>query len=416
MGYFRYKQIDAKGKVQGGLIQLPFTNPASAITYLEGQGGTVIYAYPLNPQLGTILSTLQEFTSERVTRDQLAEGLNNLAVMLKAGMPLLTALRDSLAKHDNPTLARVGRELVQRIENGSSLSEAFSQYPTLFPETLIYLTRLGEESGALDRTIRDAANHEKRSSRIMQEARSALIYPAFMLTAILAAAVFWLVYVIPQISAIFVQMKMKLPAFTLFVMSVATTIQNWLFPIVIALALSIFALVISLRESPQVRWVIHSLLLKLPVVGVIVSTANIAFIAEYFALMLNAGVDVLRSLDILSQSLTNEVYRQKLASVRSHLIQGTGLHHAFAQADIFPPFVVRMVGVGEQSGSLAEQLSYVADDFRIRLEQLVTTISKSIEPIALTIGGLLFALLAAALFMPIYSLLSNLSGGRGGGL
>ncbi|MBF0263450.1 MAG: type II secretion system F family protein, partial [Magnetococcales bacterium] len=159
MAYFHYKLVAREGVVRGGVIHLPFDNPLSAIAYLERQGGTVVFVNPLHPWLGATWGVLERFFQTRVEVATMAEALNNAAIMLQAGIPVVTAIQDALADHDNPTLAMVGRDLVSRIHAGSSLSEAARKWERFFPETALFLMRIGEETGSLDRTIQDASRH-----------------------------------------------------------------------------------------------------------------------------------------------------------------------------------------------------------------------------------------------------------------
>ena len=155
---------------------------------------------------------------------------------------------------------------------------------------------------------------------------------------------------------------------------------------------------------------IETLLLKLPVSSTIITASTLAFITEYFSLMINVGIDVMRAMDILMDSIKNEVYREKLGEVRTIMGKGEGIADAFKKASIFPPFVVRMINVGEQSGTLPEQLTYIAEDYSARLSITVSTISKMIEPIVLLVAGAMFAIIIGGFFLPIYDLISTVSG------
>ncbi|MEO5346144.1 MAG: type II secretion system F family protein, partial [Magnetococcus sp. YQC-9] len=197
MAYFHYKLIAREGMVRGGVIHLPFDSPLSAIAYLERQGGTVIFAHPLHPWLGATWGVLERFFETKVEVATMAEALNNVAIMLKAGIPVVAAVQDSLAEHDNPTLAKVGRDLVNRIHSGSSLSDAARKWQRYFPDTALFLMRIGEETGSLDKTIQDASRHMIKVDKIVRETKGALMYPAIMFTVIFMAMAFWLYAVVP---------------------------------------------------------------------------------------------------------------------------------------------------------------------------------------------------------------------------
>ncbi|MBF0177801.1 MAG: type II secretion system F family protein [Magnetococcales bacterium] len=411
MAYFRYKLIDKDGRVRGGWVELPFQNPVSAMTYLEKKGSTVLFVEAIPPVLAGLFGAVMEFFATPVTKAELAEALNNVAVMLSAGIPLLTALKDAMGEHDNPTLARLGNEIAMRVEGGVSLTEAVKMYPQHFPGAMVFLVKLGEESGNLDRTLKDAGDHVKRVDRIMKDTKSAMIYPAFMFTAIFGAMAFWLVVVAPVLSELFRQAELKLPWFTVAVIHASDFLKDYILMIMVAIFVLYRLLKLANDIHKPTRRFFHRLWLKIPVIKMIIQSFNLAFITEYLSLMLQSGVDIFKSLDTMSQNLKNEIYKEKLAQVRSHLVQGNGLRDSFHEARIFPSFVVRMIGVGEQSGTLSDQLNYVAEDYRIKLELLVANIAKIIEPVALAVGGGLFIAIIIALFAPVYQLVSKMGGG-----
>ncbi|MBF0135854.1 MAG: type II secretion system F family protein [Magnetococcus sp. DMHC-1] len=411
MGHFRYKLIDKDGVIRGGLVELPFQNPISAMTYLEKKGSTVLFAESVPPLLSRLIALLTEFFAKPVTKAELAESLSNVAVMLSAGIPLMTALKDAMAEHDNSTLARLGGEIVMRIEGGTSLADAVKAYPQHFPGSMVFLVRLGEESGNLDRTLKDAGEHVKRVDRIINDTKSAMIYPAFMFTAIFGAIGFWLVIVAPVLSELFRQAELKLPWFTLMVIAASDFLKEYILYILVSTVVGVRVLMFINKIHQPTRRFLHGLWLKVPIIKMIIHSFNLAFITEYLSLMLQSGVDIFKSLDTMSQNLKNEVYKEKLAQVRANLIQGTGLRDSFHSVNIFPSFVVRMIGVGEQSGTLSDQLKYIAEDYRTKLELLVANIGKIIEPVALAVGGGLFLVMIIALFAPVYQLVSKMGAG-----
>ncbi|MEG3639703.1 type II secretion system F family protein [Magnetococcus sp. PR-3] len=408
MGYFYYKYLSKDGPIEGGFVDLPYDNPISATTYLEQQGHTVIVVKQLSNAVGAIVGLLVHTFEKEVTMEVLAEALTNMAVMLKAGIPLIACLKDTLADHDNPTLAKVGQQLVMRVEAGSNLTEALAAFPRYFPETLVFLVRLGEETGSLDQTVRDAAAHTQKMDKIRRDTKSAMTYPTFMFIAIFGAMFFWIYLVVPPMANMFKQFQLDLPAFTQWVIAGSVWVKaniGLLFGTIFGVVGSIVALV---KSSSKVRVLIQKVLMHTPIFKVIIVAFNLAFITQYMSMMLRAGVDVMRTLQVLKEAIPNEVYRNYLDQVQENLVSGIGLRESFEKVGIFPSFVVRMIGVGEQSGTLSEQLEFIAEDYRVKLEELVSNIGKLVEPIAIVVGGGMFIALAMALFAPLYTLIKNI--------
>ncbi|MBF0371320.1 MAG: type II secretion system F family protein [Magnetococcales bacterium] len=404
MAFFIYRLISREGRVQGGLTDLPFDNPISAMTYLEGEGNTVLYAQPLPGAVGGTLAFLDQLFEHKVKAMDVAEVLNNVAMMLKSGIPLVSALEDTLIKHDNPTLIKVGRDVVQRIKSGSSLSQAMSRWPRFFPDTAIFLIRIGEETGTLDRTVQDASAHIVKMDRIIRETKRALTYPAVMLSAIFTAAAFWLYFVVPLMVGLLSTLDKDLPALTRGILAASNFLQNNLIGVILFLVVLVVGFKISLKKSQWFRRRFHGFLLAMPPINKILHTSNLAFITEYFSVLLNAGVDAMKSLDVLRGSVSNELYRERIGVVRESLVKGVGLRQAFTDGAVFPPLVVRLIGVGEQSGRLDEQLRFAAEEYGNRLDSMIATLSKVIEPVALVIGGILFLTLLVGMLLPLYTM------------
>ncbi|NGZ06432.1 MAG: type II secretion system F family protein [Magnetococcales bacterium] len=404
MAHFHYKLITKQGIMQGGVVDLPFDSPLSATAYLERQGGAVIFVKPLPAWMGNLYGGVERFFEVRIETATMAEALNNVAIMLKSGIPVVAAIQDAMADNDNPTLAKVGRDLVSRIHAGSSLSESARNWGRYFPDTTLFLMRIGEETGSLDRTIQDASRHMIKVDRIARETKGALMYPAIMFSVIFLAMAFWLYAVVPMVLPLLKATGKELPALTQGIIATANFLQAHLGLLAVGSVVVVVVFKTLMQRVYGFRRQVHGFLLHMPIIGTIIHASNLAFITAYFSLLLNAGVDVIKSLDILGGALSHEIYKEKMKEVRVGLVNGLGLRTSFADAGIFPPFVVRMIGIGEVSGALPRQLDFAAEEYGRRLDDLIKTLGKSIEPIALVLGGGLFVLLLVGMFMPLYSM------------
>ncbi len=410
MNYFRYKLIQSGGGVVSGITRLAYSDELSAISYLERQDNTVLYAKKVNAVTSVFFRCLSARPRKRVTRSFQAELLSNVSIMLRSGVPLTTALREAAGSSDRVDLEGDIKDMILQIEGGSTFSEAAQKYQYIFPRTVIYLIRLGEETGKLDRVLMDASEHLKRMQKIVSDTKQALLYPSFVFFSMGAGLLFWFYYVVPRIVSLFNEMDVTLPPLTLFLINLSKFVQEYFFEIVVvALAVGFFT-ALAYKTSRSMRKAVDVLLLKLPISRTIVSASVMAFITEYFSLLLNVGIDILHSMDVLKESINNEVYREKLVEVSAGLSRGDGIGESFKRAVVFPAFVVRMIHVGEQSGTLPEQLGHIAEDYRNRLSVVVGTIGKVIEPVVLVVAGTMFAIIVGGLFLPIYDLVSKLSG------
>lgn len=405
--YFSYHVIDHEGGSSRGIAQLPYADSVEVITFLEQKGYTVLEVKQVGPVISGALRLLSGARKKKVERKEVSEFLSNLSVILKSGLPLMTGLQESVTESENPTLVETIEGVIQRVEGGIGFAEAASAYPEVFSNTVVYLIRLGEETGQLDRTIKDAALHLKKIDRIITETKQALIYPGFVFLTLTLATIFWFYSVVPKIVMLFKGMNVELPPITLALMSISEFIQAHLLDMAFGVFITVMALKELIRKNRRVRRAFHALLLKLPVVGVIVNASTLAFISEYFSLLLNSGIDLLKALEILSNSVGNEVFREKIDIVREELKAGAGVAAGFRRANVFSSFLIRMLSVGEQSGTLPEQLRFVAEEYSTRLSDIVTNIGKMIEPLVLMLAGAIFAVIGGGLFLPIYDLIGK---------
>lgn len=382
----------------------------SAISHLERDGSTTIFVKRLGKIPSFFLNIISFRPFKKLKRAFQAEFLNNVSIMLHSGVVLTTALKEASIGAENPDFESDVEDIILKIQDGSSLSSAAEKYAYIFPKTVIHLIRLGEETGKLGETLLDASEHLKRLQEIISDTKQALLYPSFVFFAMGGGLIFWFYYVVPQIISLFKDMDVTLPAITVFIIQVSEFVQNNILAMLLGIVLSTIFFIFAHKNSRQVRKASSALILQLPVTKAISSASALAFISEYFSLLINAGIDIIRSLDILKDSIKNEVYRDKIEIVKATISRGEGIADSFSKAGIFPSFVVRMISVGEQSGTLTDQLSYIADTYQKKLSLLVSTIGKMIEPVVIIVAGGMFAIIVAGLFLPIYDLISTVSG------
>ncbi|MCP3876746.1 MAG: type II secretion system F family protein [Desulfobacteraceae bacterium] len=408
MNLFKYKLIEPNGRVITNVINLPFEDEVSAVTYLEREGNTTLSVKKLGPITSFAIKLMQSGIQKRLTRPFLAEFLNNISMMLKSGIPIVTALEESAINSDRPNFESDISDMIITLQGGSSFSGAVEANKHIFPKSVIHLIRIGEASGTLDERIKDASDHLKRIHGIISDTKQALLYPSFVMGTMFIGLIFWLYYVVPKIVTLFTEMDVQLPALTVFIINTSGFVQSYIFELISALIISIFFITTLYKKSQFAKKRIDAVLLKTPVVGTLIQASTLAFISEYFALLMNAGIDLLQSVDIIKDSTNNAVYSDKLGEVKESLTRSETISDSFENTLIFPRFVCRMIKIGENSGTLPDQLQYVAQEYSKKLSTLVETLGKIIEPIVLIVAGTMFAIIIAGLFLPIYDLIGSI--------
>jgi len=410
MHYYKYKLITPSGDVQTGKSKLPYNDLMSAVYHLERDGGTALHVKKLG-FLSSLATQLQNLRlQKRLSKAHQSELLSNIALMLRSGITLTDALEEAGGSLRRSDITDDLSTIISSIQGGLAFSEAAKKYPHIFPKPVLHLIRIGEETGRLDAMLKNAADHLKNVQAIINNTKQALIYPSLVLTVMTAGFIFWVYYVAPKILSLFEEMDITLPALTVGVMKVSYFFQDYLLYILAGLGLLIIIFCLLYRWHPRLRKAFDTLLLKLPVAGTIASASLLAFITEYFSLLLNAGVDLLHSMTILKNSMRNAAFKEKLGEITENLVRGDGIAESFRGGDIFPTYVIRMINVGEMSGTLSEQLNHVAEEYRTRLSNLVAAIGKMIEPVILVTAGILFAIIIMGLLLPVYDLASQVSG------
>ncbi|MGD9373248.1 MAG: type II secretion system F family protein, partial [Desulfobacterales bacterium] len=410
MHYYKYKLITPSGDVQTGKSKLPYNDLMSVVYHLERDGGTALHVKKLG-FLSSLATQIQNLRlQKRLSNAHQGELLSNIALMLRSGITLTDALEEAGGSLGRSDITDDLSTIISSIQGGLAFSEAAKKYPHIFPKPVLHLIRIGEETGRLDAMLKNAADHLKKVQAIINNTKQALIYPSLVLTVMTAGFIFWVYYVAPKILSLFEEMNITLPALTVGVMKVSYFFQDYLLYILAGLGMFIIIFYLLYRWHPRLRKAFDTLLLKLPVAGTIASASILAFITEYFSLLLNAGVDLLHSMTILKNSMRNAAFKDKLGEITESLVRGDGIAESFRGGDIFPTYVIRMINVGEMSGTLSEQLNHVAEEYRTRLSNLVAALGKMIEPVILVTAGILFAIIIMGLLLPVYDLASQVGG------
>ena len=361
------------------------------------------------PKYYKIISSINPF-KHKVKRQEVIEVLENLHLVVKSGLPLNTGIMDLSQDSENPALKDILMDIALKIQSGKTLSQAVEKYESVFTPVVISLFKIGEETGNLDRTLKDAAEHLKKIEDLVAKTKQALIYPAFAFFSVLGAMIFWLVYVLPKIIDAFQDFNVKLPITTIILLKMSEYTQKYIVHFIIFLLLSILILKILRKKNKKVRYYTDKLILKLPVFGIISTNFNYAFFAEYIRLMISAGLPLYQALNIMESAIRNFVFKTAVKNVREKIEVGENFSQSLKEQEIFSSLIIRMISVGEQTGSLEQQLSYIADYYYNKVDYISQNIAKMIEPIIIGVLGAFMLLVVLGLVGPIYDLISSISG------
>jgi type II secretory pathway component PulF len=401
MNYYFYKAVNIDGSLIDGIVEAE--DQAAVYDDLTAKSLRVL-AVKKASKIAAMLR--QRFASRGVKRVDVIECVRNLSVMLTAGIPLLSALEDSIEATENKSLKSALTDAKKEIELGLNFSDALSRQKGIFPDILVRLTRVGESTGRLDKSLTDVADHLQRMEDLSQAIKRSLFYPVFAIVTTTGAMIFWFVYVLPKIMNVIQEMGVELPFITRVLMAMSNAISTYWYVIVcVVIALAIAVQVMRTRE--KTRYYYDFMLLKLPIVKLIVYNKLLALFAEQMRILIVAGLTIDRTLDIVAGVIDNLVFRRAIVAVRENVLLGSRISDTLKDHKIFPPMVTRMVNAGERSGNLDTQFAFLSGYYIKRLDDISSKLGKMIEPILLSIVGLVFILILMAVLLPVYELVSK---------
>jgi len=349
---------------------------------------------------------VRQWTTGRMGDIEVAEFCSMLSMYVSGGVDLQSALSDMENTARTPAFKHVVVELRLALMNGFPLSQALRKTGQ-FPEEVLALARIGEESGTLDRVLQDAGTHIERVVAIKSAAKRAMIYPAFTLLVIVAGALFWLSFVIPKINEVFKSINLKLPPSTQSLVAASDWVREYWWFIIFILGALPFLFMLA-RRNEKFRYQTDRLAWHLPIFGRIVSGSQTAFYFQYLNLMYGAGVVITQALETLTSAVNNRYLRKRVTGIIELLRAGEPLVKAVDKTGIFEPLAVRMIGIGEETGNLEGQLKKLGDIYYNRVNALVEVLSKVLEPMLLIVMAGLFGFFIIAVIGPIYGSIGNL--------
>ena len=378
-------------------------------TELESQGLYILSLKRRASIPGLTGLTLGGARRRRISRQEFLVFNQELATLLKAGMPLVQSLDILGRRVANPTFKAVLDAVHARVKAGASLSEAFGDHAGLFPSVYSASLMAGERSGNLESVIRRYVSYEKLIGAVKRRTISALIYPAILVAMMCVLVAIIIVRVIPAFSGFYVNFDRPLPLSTRLIMGISDFIVTNIWLIVPAVAVGILG-VMAWARRPEHRLRIDRLLLTLPVGGATIRKFSTSQLARTLATLLGGGIPLVNALEIAGNALTNRHLTVELQDVTRRVREGESFATALAARGIFSDVAIKMVEVGESTGALQEMLNSLADFYDDEIETEVARFITLIEPVILVVMGIVIAGVVLALYMPLFELGSAFGG------
>lgn len=344
----------------------------------------------------------------RVNSQLVSDFTIQLATLSEAGIPVVKSLQILEGQMRSGPFKGILGDLVDDVSGGTPLSESMAKHERVFDELYSSMVRAGEVGGVLDTVLTRLAAFREKAAEIRATVRGAMIYPAVILFVAIAVLSAIIVFVIPKFEEIFDSFDVELPAVTQILMDVSDFAVNYwylVFGVPILLLFGHFAL---MGRPGSYRYFMHRMLLKLPVIGTVISTSLIAAFSRTFGTLIQAGVPHLDALEIVRDTTGNDVLKEGIEEVRRVVREGEGLARPMGATGLFDDLVVNMVDVGEETGELDRMLSKVADAYEVQVDRKIEAMFKLLEPALLIVIAAMVGFIVVALFMPLLSIMSEL--------
>lgn len=395
-----YRVRDKAGKVISGAIEAE--NQMAVASKLRGMGYVVLDISEKKEAAG--LGGFSLIKRGVKTKD-ITVFARQFATMINSGVSITKALAILADQTESPTLRTVITQIQKDVEGGLSLSEALSKHPQVFPPIFVNMTRAGEAGGVLDESLVRIAEHFEKDMELKGKIKSALSYPIAVLGLALVLVFAMIIFIVPIFVGMFNQLGGELPLPTKILLALSGFIRGfwWLIGGVI------FGLVFAYRQAkknPQTLFVIDSIKLRLPVFGILTQKMSLAKFTRTFATLIASGVPILQAMDIVAETAENAVITKAVKEARSSIKEGETISKPLSNSKVFPPMVVQMIAIGEETGALDTMLNKVADFYDSEVTATVESLTSMLEPILMMFLGLSVGGILISIYMPMFQIIT----------
>jgi general secretion pathway protein F len=407
---FQYQALDKKGQNVSDYIDAP--SESSAKQKIRGQG---LYLVKIKKQeltsktngdgrsetsLKAVLEKVSEFINMRLSSKQVGLFSRQLATLLKAGLPLPVAITDIVEQIDNKHFKNVIADIKEKIEQGSSFSNALGLHRIVFSDMYISMVRVGESLGSLDQVISRLADLEEKKNILSAKIRAALWYPAFMFLFAAGVMTFLMINVIPTIADMFADQKRELPIPTKIVIGVSDFLSHAWFVIPLAVVLCIY-LYNRYAKTAEGRMKIDNLKLNIPLVKNLYKKLIVYRFTQSLGILLNNKVDIIKSFEIVKKIVGNVIIEKKIEDAAVKIKEGATVANSLNKSDFLPKLVLGMITAGEASDKLDSMLLNIGNVYETELDLTVTSLTSLIEPMIIIVMGVIIAVIVMSVILPI---------------
>jgi type II secretory pathway component PulF len=393
---YAYVALDASGRKRNGTVDAASKEAAMQLVAGEGR-----YVLEIGEESGSSASGGQPASKGRISRSELALFTRRLADLSSAGLPLDRVLAVIAEQSESPALAEVVEAALKEVRGGKPVSEALAAYPKLFGPIFCQTLRAGEASGQFSEVAERLAGFQENEVARRSQLTSAMIYPAILAFTAVAVIIFLLTFVVPKLSGVFASIGDELPLSTKLLMSLTGLLTKQGLYILVGLAVAIVAFRYWVGTEPG-RLAKDKFLLRAPVIGPVIQKATVSRFSRILGTLVYGGVPILQALDLAGLASGNSVFRKSSQLVEADVREGHAIASAMRDAGAFPPVLINMVAVGEETGNLPLMLGRVSDSLDFEVDNGMRRLMALVEPIIILVMGGFVGFVVISVLLPIY--------------
>jgi general secretion pathway protein F len=403
MSVFEYVALDEKGRQRKGFVDAP--GIAAARQKLREEN---VYPVEINQASDrkepSLAGVFKMNIWERVSANDVAIFTRQLSTLLGAGMPLVPSLSILMKQASNPLLKKSLAQIREQVNEGKSLTESMSCFPQIFPPFYLNMVRAGEASGTINLVLERLADFSENQQTLINKVRSALAYPVIMFFMGSAVIFILMAFVVPKITGIFADMNQTLPLITIILITISNFLKSfwWLILILLGAGAAAFKYMTTGTEAGKRQW--DNAKLKIPVWGQVNRKIAIARFSRTLATLLQSGVPLLSAMEIVRNVVNNIIIGEAISKASKDLEEGKGLSGPLTQSGIFPPLVIEMIAVGEQSGTLERMLNRIATAYETEAQSDIMIMTSLLEPVMILVMGLGVGFIVVSILLPIFEM------------
>lgn len=350
------------------------------------------------------ITRVKTSSKRKITQEDITVFTRQLSTMIKAGLPLMQAFEIVARGHGNPSMTEMLMEIRGEVEQGSSLSRAFSNHPKYFDRFYCNLVAAGETGGGLESLLDKLAIYKEKTQAIRKKVKTALTYPVSVIAVAIGLVFVMMIFVLPAFKEVYANMGAELPALTQTVMDMSDFFVSYGWMVLIALGFAIYGFLKLKARSIKIQRRMDAILLRMPIFGDIVRKGTIARWGRTTATLIAAGVPLVDVLDSTAGAAGNLIYEEATREIRTRVIQGLSMTSGMRATELFPNMMLQMSSIGEESGSLDDMLNKAAEFYEDEVDNAVGRLSAMMEPIIIVILGLVIGTLLVAMYLPLFNL------------